>query len=176
MRGHTVNELVSAALLVMLMPWCVGCATEIHLRQSPGVAEGAGGGQLLVRVFDNRSELKHNVTTNKDVVTELYRVEGKSEALVCEEKEPRWSVPDLLPGAYVQRVSRLVDERGVVQTSFSGRVESFAIRANETTVADVVLSDPGNAWVRVILGTALVVGVSYLEFKDWQSKWGISFR
>jgi hypothetical protein len=176
MKGHVPNGLVSAALLVALAPWCAGCATEIHLRQSAGVVEGEGGGRLMVRVFENRSDRKHDMTTNKDVVTELYRVEGKAEALVREEKEPRWSVPDLPPGDYVLRVSRLVDERGVVQTPFPGQVETFAIRANEMTVADVVLSDPRNAWVRVILGTALVVGVSYLEFKDWQRNWGISWR
>jgi hypothetical protein len=176
MRGQIRNRLVSTVLLVALVPWCTGCATEIHLRQSPGVVEGAGGGRLLVRVFEDRSDRSRDLTTRRTIITELYRVEGKAERLFWDERESRWSLPDIPPGNYVLRVARWVDDAGVIQKLPNSRDHQFLIRADETTVADVVLSDPRNAWARVILGTALVVGVSYVVFKEWQSTWGMSSR
>jgi hypothetical protein len=171
MKGHIPNRLVSAALLVTLMPWCVGCATEIHLRQSPGVVEGARGGQLLVRVFDNRSDRKRDVTTHRTIVTELYLVEGKAEKLLREETESRWSVPDLPAGEYLLRVGEWADDVGGVKTYQAGHHDHLVIRAKETTVADVVLSDPEKAWVKVAIGAVVVVGVgcvfAYQEMQNW---------
>jgi hypothetical protein len=171
MRGRIPDRLVSAALLVALAPWCAGCATEIHLRQSPGAVEGAGGGCLLVRVFDNRSDRKRDVTTHRTIVTELYRVEGKAENLLSEERESRWSVPDMPPGEYVLRVAKWVDEKGVVQKLPHRQDEEFLIRTNETTVADVVLSDPEKAWVKVGIGVVVVVGLSYLLGREMMKNW-----
>jgi hypothetical protein len=146
---------VSAALLVALAPWLAGCATEIHLLQSPGVAGASGSGRLLVRVFEDRSDRRRNVATLKDVVTELYRVQGGSEKLLRDQREPRWSVADLPPGEYLLRATRCVDEFGVVQTSFHEVELKFAVRAGQTTVADVVLKDPKQAWVGVLVAIVL---------------------
>jgi len=180
MKGHMPKRLVSAAVLVTLMPWCVGCATEIHLRQSPGVVEGAGGGKLLVRVFDNRSDRKRDVTTHRTVVTELYRVEGKAETLVREEREPRWSVSDLPAGEYLLSVGKWANDVGGVRTYNAGHRDHLVIRANETTVAAVVLSDPEKAWVKVAIGGVVVVGVgcyfAYQEMQNWHPLAGLSFQ
>jgi hypothetical protein len=159
MRGRVENRLVSTVLLVALVPWCAGCATEIHLRQSPGVVEGNGGGRLLVRVFEKRSDVKRDVTTHRTIVTEVYRVEGKAETLVREEMEPRWSVSELSAGQYLLRVRGWSDDVGGVGTYHHGHRDHLVIRANETTVADVVLSEPEKAWVRVGIATVVVVGL-----------------
>jgi hypothetical protein len=116
MKGQKPNRFVSVSLLVTLVPWCVGCATEIHFRRSPGAVEGAGGGRLLVRVFENRSDRKHDVNTHRTIVTELYRVEGRPRRSSAR-RGPRWSVSDLRPGEYVLRASRWVDEAGGVGCS-----------------------------------------------------------
>ena len=163
MRGRIPARLVRAALLAALAPWCAGCATEIHLRQSAGVVEGGGGGRLLVRVFESRSDRSHDLSTHRRVVAELYRVEGNAEKLVREEKEPCWSVPDLAPGDYVLQVGRWVDDKGVVQKLRHSQDEAFVIRANETTVADVVLRDPRKAWIGVGIGVGVVVGVAIVN-------------
>jgi hypothetical protein len=151
------------ALLATLASWCAGCATEIHLRQSAGVVEGGGGGRLLVRVFENRSDRSRDVSTGRQIVTELYRVEGKAEKPVREEKAPRWSVPDLPPGDYVLRVTTWVDDTGVVQKLPQSQHDEFVIRANETTLADVVLRDPRKAWIGVGIGVGVVVGVAIVN-------------
>ena len=163
MRGRIPARLVRAALLAALAPWCAGCATEIHLRQSAGVVEGGGSGRLLVRVYESRSDRSHDLSTHRRVVAELYRVEGKAEKLVREEREPRWSVPDLPPGDYVLQVGRWVDDAGVVQKLRHSQAEAFVIRANETTVADVVLRDPRKAWIGVGIGVGVVVGVAIVN-------------
>lgn len=168
MRAQNSSRLVSAALLVTLMPWCAGCATEIHLRQSPGVAEGAGGGRLLVRVFENRSDRNHDISTHRKIATELYRLEGKTETLVRTETEPRWSVADLPAGDYVLRVPDWVDDVGGVQARQDGHHDHLVIRANQTTVADVVLSDPKKAWVGALIATGLVVAWGYWEIRNWE--------
>jgi len=180
MRGRIPDRLVSMALLATLASWWPGCATEIHLRQSAGVVEGGGGGRLLVRVFENRSDRSRDVSTRRQIVAELSRVEDKAEKLVREEKAPRWSVPDLPPGDYVLRVSRWVDDTGVVQKLPQSQHDEFVIRANETTMADVVLSDPKKAWVRVGIGAAAVVGVgcvmAYQAMQNWHPLAGLSFH
>jgi len=174
MNHRALQRLVSAALLLAVTPWCVGCATEIHLRSVPGAAEPPEAGRLRVRVFETRTDRRRDVATRKDVLTELYRVEGKTETLIREEKEPRWSITDLSPGAYLLRASRCVDEWGVVQTSFEPVDVRFGVRARETTFADVVLKDPKHAWVSVLVAIVLTCVVAedikerwYLEGITW---------
>jgi hypothetical protein len=178
MRGRIRNRLVSRVLLVALAPWCAGCATEIHLRQTAGVAGGEGGGRLLVRVFENRSDRKRDVTTHRTIVTELYRVEAKTETLVREEKGPRWSVSELPAGEYLLRAPGWDDDVGGVRTHHRGHHDHVAIRPNETTVADVVLSDPEKAWVRMGIAAVVVVGVgcvmAYQAMQDWHPLAGLS--
>jgi len=180
MKGHMPNRLVSAALLVTLMPWCVGCATEIRLRQSPGVVEGDGGGRLLVRVFDKRSDRKRDVTTHRTIVTELYLVEGRGEKLIREERESRWSVSELPAGEYLLRVGEWADDVGGVKTYHAGHHDHLVIRANETTVADVVLSDPKKAWLQAGIAAVVVVGVgcviTYQEMQNWHPLGDLRFE
>jgi hypothetical protein len=180
MRCQIRNRLVSTVLLVALVPWCAGCATEIHLRQTAGVTEGEGGGRLLVRVFDDRSDRKRDVTTHRTIVTKLYLVEGKAEKLVREEREPRWSVSELPAGEYLLRVGKWANDVGGVKTYQAGHHDHLVIRDNETTVADVVLSDPEKAWVQVAIGAVVVVGVgcyfAYQEMQNWRPLAGLSFQ
>jgi hypothetical protein len=64
-----------------------------------------------------------------------------------------------------------VDEKGVVQALPHRQDERFTIRADETTVADVVLSDPKKAWVRVVIGVGVGVGLSYLLGREMMKNW-----
>jgi hypothetical protein len=160
MKSHIGTRVLSALLLVTLTPWCVGCATEIHFRQSPATVEGTGRGRLLVRVFEDRSSRRHDVATHRVIITELYRVDGRAETLVREEREPRWAVADLAPGRYMLRANRWVDDTGAVRMLPHGDDEGFAVRANETTVAEVVLSDPHMAWAGVAIAAGVAAGVA----------------
>jgi hypothetical protein len=113
-------------------------------------------------------------------VTELYRLEGKAKTLVREEKEPRWSVSELPAGEYLLRAQGWSDDVGGVGTYHHGHRDRCVIRANETTVADVVLSDPKKAWVRVGIAAVVVVGVgcvyAYQEMQNWQPLAGLKFQ
>ncbi len=159
MRGRIPNRLVSVALLVALAPWCLGCATEVRLQRSAVAAAGDGNGRLLVRVFEDRSERRREVSTHRKVRTELYRVEGKSSKLVRQESDPRWSASDLPPGDYVLQAASWIDDQGNAQALPSKFKKAFAIRANETVMADVVLSDAGKAWGKVAVWVAAGVAV-----------------
>jgi len=165
MKGQTRKRLVGAALLVALLPWCVGCATEIRLRQTLGGEEASDGGRLQVRVFETLSDRDRDVVTDKDVATELYRVDGAAETLVRQQREPRWSIADLAPGSYVLRAVRCVGEGGVVQTSFGPADASFLIRIRETTFADVVLKGPKHGWL-VVLGVIVLTYGAVEDVKD----------
>lgn len=73
------------------------------------------------------------------------------------------------------RVPDWFDEVGGVQTRQDGHHDHLVIRANETTVADVVLSDPKKAWVGVVIVTGLVVAWGYSEFREWQRQPWLTF-
>ncbi len=171
MRGRIPSKSVSVALLVALAPWCTGCATEIQLRRSGVAARGEGNGRLLVRVFENRSERRREFSTRLRVVSELYRVEGTARKLVREEKEPRWAASDLPPGEYELQVNRWIDDQGNLQTLPFKYKGKFAIRANETAMADVVLGDAYNGWVKVVIGAAVVVGLAYFLGHEAMEGW-----
>ena len=180
MRGRNPSRLLGVALLVALAPWCLGCATEIHLQRSGVAVKGEGNGRLLVRVFENRSERRRELNTHLRVVSELYRVEGKSSKLVREEKESRWTASDLPPGEYELQINRWIDDQGNLQTLPFKYKGKFAIRANETAMADVVLADAYSGWVKVVVGAAVVVGLAYFlgheAMKDWHPLGGTSFH
>ncbi len=165
MKGETQKRLVGAVLLVALSPWCVGCAAEIRLRQTPGGEEASDGGRLQVRISETLSDRDHDIVTEKDVVTELYRVDDAAETLVREEREARWSIADLAPGNYVLRASRCVGQGGVVQTSFRPAGVGFAVRGRETTFADVVLKGPKHGWL-VALGAVVLTYGAVEDVKD----------
>lgn len=160
MRGRIPNRLVSVTLLVALTPWCLGCATEIHLQRSAVAAAGEGDGRLLVRVFEDRSERRGELNTRLQVVTELYRVEGRSRTLVHQDRGPRWSVSDLPPGNYELQANSWIDDQGNAQALPFKYKRAFVIRANETAMADVVLADAYNGWVKVVAGAAIVAGAA----------------
>lgn len=180
MRGWTPNRLVSVALLVALAPWCLGCATEIRLQRSVVAVAGDGNGRLLVRVFENRSERRREVSTHRKVLAELYRIEGKSSKLVRQQSDPRWSVSGLPPGDYVLQVNSWIDDQGKAQTLPSKFHKAFVIRANETAMADVVLNDSSKVGVKVAVGAVAVVGLGFWlgheAMKDWHPLGGISFH
>jgi hypothetical protein len=159
MRGRIPSRLVGVALLVALAPWCLGCATEIRLQRSAVAVAGDGNGRLLVRVFENASERRRGVSTRRRVVTELYRVEGKSNRLVHQDSEARWSVSDLPPGDYMLQVNSWVDDQGNAQALPSKFKEAFVIRPNETAMADVVLSGGSKVWGKVAVWVAVGVAV-----------------
>jgi hypothetical protein len=149
----------AAALLVALAPWYLGCATEVHLQQAPTVEPVSGTGRLLVRVFDTRSAWKRDIATKKTVITELYRIKAKQKELVREERNARWTIAQLPPGEYLLKVDRMVRKNGTVQDLATPRHKKCVIRANETTTADVVLTDPEHYWVGLaIVGTLGVIG------------------
>lgn len=180
MRHRNPSRFVSVALLVALAPWCLGCATEIRLQRSAVTVAGDGNGRLLVRVFDNGSARRHEISTRRRVVTELYRVEGKSNNLVHQDSEARWSISDLPPGDYVLQVSSQIDDRGNPQALPSTYKDAFAIRANETTMADVVLSGGSKVWVKVAVVVVVAVAAAFWsvheEMKDWHPLGGMSFH
>lgn len=171
MRGGTPGRLVSAALLVTLAPWCLGCATEIHLQRSAVAARAEGNGRLQVRVFEDRSERRHELSSRLRVVSELYRVEGAAKKLVREETESRWTASDLPPGEYELQVNRWIDDQGTAQVFPFKYKGKFAIRANETAMADVVLADAYNGWVKVVIGAAVVVGMAYFVGHEAMEAW-----
>ncbi len=148
--------------MVALAPLCAGCGTAIHLMQSPPGGEAAGGGTVRVRVFETRTDRGRDAVTRKEVLTELYRLDGAGETLVREGREARWSATDLPAGRYVLRAVRCVDEWGVVRTQFEPADVRFSVRGGQTTSADVVLEDPGPAWHKV-LGAIVVVVIADLE-------------
>ncbi len=166
MRGRTLQRSMSVALLLAAAPWWLGCATEIHLRQAPAGALAVTGGRVQVRVFEDRSARRRDTVTAKDVVTELYRLDGTAERLVREGKEPRWSAEDLEPGPYVLRATRCVDEWGVVRKEFVPREARLSVRPRQTTFADVVLRDPGEVWLKVLAGIVL----TYVYVEDLKEK------
>ena len=178
MRGRNPSRLVSVALLVALTPWCLGCATEVHLQRSGVAVAGAGNGRLVVRVFENASARRHEISTRRRVVTELYRVEGKSNTLVHQDSEARWSISDLPPGDYVLQVNSQIDDRGNPQALPSTHKDAFVVRANETAMADVVLNDSRKVWVKVAVGVVVVVGLGFWlgheAMKDWHPIGGVS--
>jgi hypothetical protein len=171
MRGRIPNRLVSVALLTALAPWCLGCATEIRLQRSAVAVAGDGNGRLLVRVFENRSERRREVSTHRKVLAELYRVEGKSSKLVRQESESRWSVSDLPPGDYVLQVNSWIDDQGNAQALPSSFQKTFVIRANETAMADVVLNDSSKVWVKVAVGVVVVVAAAFWSVHEEMSHW-----
>ncbi len=59
-------------LLIALVPWCVGCATGFYVKSGAGALGDAGLGALEVRVFDDRSDLRSDVVSSRDIITELY--------------------------------------------------------------------------------------------------------
>jgi hypothetical protein len=171
MRGRNPSRLVSVALLVALAPWCLGCATEVHLQRSGVAAAGDGNGRLVVRVFENASARRREIGTRRRVVTELYRVEGKSKNLVHQDSEARWSISDLPPGDYVLQVTTWTDDRGQAQARPSTYKDAFVVRANETTMADVVLDDSSKVWVKVAVGVVVVVAAAFWAAHEEMSHW-----
>ncbi len=171
MRDRNPSRLVSVTLLVALTPWCLGCATEIRLQRSAMATAGDGNGRLLVRVFENRSERRREASTHRKVRTELYRVEGKSSKLVRQESEAHWSVSELPPGDYVLQTDGWIDDQGNAQALPSKFKTAFAIRANETTMADVVLNDSSKVWVKVTVGVGVVVAAAFWSFHEEMNHW-----
>ncbi len=165
MNVRALRQGLGRPALCALAPLALGCATEIHLRQAPAGALTGSGGRVQVRVFEDRRARDRDTVTAKDVVTELYRVDGTAETLVREGKEPRWSAEELEPGPYVLRATRCVDEWGVVSKEFQPREARLSVRPRETTFADVVLRDPGEVWLKVLAG--IVVTYVYIaELKE----------
>lgn len=159
MRGRIPSRLVGVALLVALAPWCLGCATEIRLQRSAVAIGGDGNGRLLVRVFENASDRRREVSTRRRVVTELYRVEGKPNKLVRQASEARWSISDLSPGDYVLQADSWIDDQGNAQALPFKFKTAFVLHANETAMADVVLNDSSKVWVKVAVWVAVGVAV-----------------
>ncbi len=175
MGGEGSRRVASAALLVALAPWCAGCATEIHVRQAPTGAATPSGGLVQVRVFDNRSDRARDAVSQKDVATELVRVEGASETLVREGEEPRWSLAGLAPGPYVLRATRCVDQRGVAREGFRPVEVRLSVRERATTYADIVLEDPTNAWISIVAAAVLAYAIVYDVKANGMTGWWVTW-
>jgi hypothetical protein len=155
MSHDRTQHLTAKLLLVLLAPWCVGCATEIYLERSTGAKGGTGDGRLEVRVFENRPDRRRNDVSKREIVTELYRLESGSEKLVRQERATRWAATGLSPGRYVLRVRGFAGEKAALPSHDKDR--HFRIRANETATVDIVLKDPRRGWIAVGVATTVVI-------------------
>lgn len=162
MRGGTRNRLVAAFLLVAVIPWCLGCASEAVVPHPAASSPAGATGQLQVRVFEDSDSARHDLTVQRAVVTELYRIDGRSRTLVRRETAPRWSVSDLAPGHYELRAEGSVVENQEPTPRSAGSVRNLVIRADDTTTADVVLGGGGKRWhgvaIWVAVGAAVLTG------------------
>jgi hypothetical protein len=161
MSRKTLRSLTARVVLLTLAPWCAGCATEIYSRSSSVPAGPVGRGRLEVRVFDDANHRKQNLVSLREVVTELYRLEAGEETLVREEKAARWSADDLAPGRYRLYVGRWVAEDGSTHALPHDQDETFAIRAEKSTVADVVLKDGKKATMWIVIAGTVLGAVAY---------------
>ena len=171
MRGRIPDSLVSVMLLVALAPWCAGCASGIYVTRDTGAGGEGSGGALEVRVFENWSDLHRDVVSHRKVLTELHRAESRSQELIREESVSRWSASDLAPDRYVLRI-RWFEKGATTGAPSRAQDKPFVIRTGQTTVVDVVVKDARKTWIRVAIGAAVVIAVTYyLAYQEWKS-WG----
>ncbi|MGD1146852.1 MAG: hypothetical protein ABR961_02735 [Thermoanaerobaculaceae bacterium] len=144
---------------------------------------GAGGegrgGSLEVRVFENRSDLHRDVVSNRKLLTELYRAESRSEEPIRQETVSRWTVSDLVPGRYMLRI-RWSGKTATAGAPSSAQEKPFVVRTGQTTVVDVVVKDARKTWIRVAIGTAVVIAATYYlgrqAMQSWDPLGGASFH
>ncbi|MBZ5587275.1 MAG: hypothetical protein LAO05_01805 [Acidobacteriia bacterium] len=179
MRGRVSNKQVTVGLLVVLTPWCVGCASGVYVKRNTGAGGDSDGGALEVRVFENWSDLHRDVVSNRKVLTELYRDVSRSQELIREDPVSRWSASDLAPGRYVVRVRWSAKPPNMGAPS---RVQEkpLVIRSGQTTVVDVVVKDARKSWARAAIGGAVVIGaasyIGYRALQSWEPLAGLSFH
>lgn len=159
----TESRVVAAGLLVAVIPWCLGCASEAR-RPQPATRSRVGGtGSLEVRVFENRDDARRDLTAHRAVVTELYRLDGQARVLVRRVAEARWSLSGLTPGRYQLRVELPAERDGEAGWQAAAHVRDLTIHAGESTTADVMLSGGGgrgrNVALWVATGTLVLVGM-----------------
>ena len=164
--NRTTSNGTAAVLLAALVPWLGACCTtEVRLARSSGAAGTAGVTRLEVRVFEDRKAEKQDRVTDRQVVTELFRLAGGSERLVRKETVPRWSAQALEPGRYLLRVSQISGVDPAATATREMEEETLEIGANETTVADVVLADPHKARVAAVW-TAVGVTLAAIVYNE----------
>lgn len=159
----TTSRVVAAVVLVAVIPWCLGCASEAR-RPQPAAASRAGGtGSLEMSVFENRDDARHDLTAHRTVITELYRVDGQARMLVRRVTEPRWTLSGLAPGRYELRAALPADGDDEARPQPAAYVRDLTIHAGESTTADVVLSGGSRRGRTVALwvatGTLVLVGL-----------------
>ena len=136
MSWRRFQQFTAEVLLVVLAPWCAGCATEFYLQRSTDGKEGTGGGALAVRVFENRPDLRRGEVSKREIVTGLYRLESGSEKVVREERATRWTATGLAPGRYVLRVRKSSTKRGPRACRRTTRTRASKSGLHETATAD----------------------------------------
>lgn len=156
LRGS--NRATALALLLGLAPWSGGCATGLSVRRVGGVGPGDGTANMVVRVFENRSDRTRGVATSREVVTALFRGHDGVSELVREEHGPRVAMEGLPPGEYWFSITCWNELAGHGRESHVER-QSLSLQAGETAVVEVVMRDSESALVGVVALAAVLLMV-----------------
>lgn len=172
LRGS--NRATALALLLGLAPWSGGCVTGVWVRRVASVGPGDETANLVVRVFESRSDRTKGVATSREVVTSLSRDREGMEELVREENGSRVAMEGLIPGDYRLSVTCRRERAGRGRESHS-ESQSLSLRPGETSVVEVVLRDSEATLLTVVALTAvlLLVGQGSTELV---TESGITFR
>lgn len=150
-------------VLVALSPFALDGCVSVGLARSVREAGDAGTGEIAVAVYQTTGDRDSGTPVPHPVLAELSRLEAGGRAVVARSMAASWSLGELVPGRYVLRTSKKIDERGNV-VPLKGPVEKeFDLRAGERVEAKVVLEKVPVFWIVVAAITVVLLVILAID-------------